>query len=140
MLTIENYNGKEKKEFAFDVDLKQVKEWCKAIDIAGRCVPIKAVGSHKSKYGFSVFAITPTGIGINLPKFEKEVIDAILADETACKEIKEGKVAMKIEPYTTKSGYNTCRVTFVEYKHIECASVYPTIPEGALKKEEDLPF
>lgn len=140
MLTIENYNGKEKKDFAFDVDLKQVKEWYKAIELAGRCIPIKAVGYHKSKYGYSVFAITPADKGINLPKFEKEVIDAILADDTACKEIKEGKVAMKIEPYTTKSGYNTCRVKFVEYKPIDCVSVYPTIPEGALKEEDDLPF
>lgn len=140
MLTIENYNGKEKKGFTFDVDLKQVKEWYKAIELAGRCIPIKAVGYHKSKYGFSVFAITPADKGINLPKFEKEVIDAILADDKACKEIKEGKVAMKIEPYTTKSGYNTCRVRFTENKPIDCASVYPSIPEGVLKKEDGLPF
>lgn len=140
MLTIENYNGKEKKGFTFDVDLKQVKEWYKAIELAGRCIPIKAVGYHKSKYGFSVFAITPADKGINLPKFEKEVIDAILADDKACKEIKEGKVAMKIEPYTTKSGYNTCRVRFTENKPIDCASVYSSIPKGVLKKEDGLPF
>ena len=140
MLTIENYNGKEKKDFEFDVDLRQVKEWYKATELAGRCIPIKAIGYHKSKYGFSVFAITQSDKGINLPKFEKEVIDAILADNTACKEIKDGKVAMKIEPYTTKIGYNTCRVTFVEYKPIDCVSAYPTIPEEALKKEDDLPF
>lgn len=138
MLTIEKYNGKEQKEFEFDVDLTEVKEWYKAIELVGRCIPIKAVGYHKSKYGFSVFAITPDDKGINLPKFEKEVIDAILADHTACKEIKDGKVAMKIEPYTTKIGYNTCRVTFVEHKHIDW--FIQQFQKGELKKEDDLPF
>ena len=126
MLTIEKYNGNEKKDFVFDFDLKEVKEWYKAIELVGRSIPIKAVGYHKSKYGFSVFAITQSDKGINLPKFEKEVIDAILDDYTACKEIKDGKVTMKIEPYTTKIGYNTCRVRFVENKPIN--------------EEEDLPF
>lgn len=113
MLTIESYNKKEGKEFMFDVDLKAVVNWYKAVNLVGKIIPIKAIGSHKSKFGYSVFAITADNSGINLPSFEKETIDIILNDEKACSEIKEGKVSIQILPYKTKSGYETCRVKFV---------------------------
>ena len=138
MLTIESYN-KDRKESEFNVDLKAVMNWYKASLLVGKVIPIKAIGSHKSKFGFSVFAITDNGDGINLPSFEKETIDIILNDEKACSEIKEGKVSMKILPYKTKAGYETCRIKFIPRTALNTNSLYGTFRTPS-KEDDNLPF
>ena len=72
--------------------------------------------NHKSKnpsYADSVFAIINEHDGINLPSWHKDAFKAILQDEEAIKEIKDGKVSIKLDERVTKNGTKTVDVTFV---------------------------
>lgn len=115
MSVIEKYNNRSTR--VFDVDLKGITTWHKAKDLCGKTVPIIAIGYHKSKkpsYADSVFAIINDHTGINLPSWHKDTIQAILQDEDAVKEIKDGKVSIKLDERVTKNGTKTVDVTFVE--------------------------
>ena len=115
MLNIEKYNKRGTR--VFDVDLKGITTWHKAKDLCGKTIPIIALGYHKSKnpsFADSVFAIINDHEGINLPSWHKDTFQAILQDEEAVKEIKDGKVAIKLDERVTKNGTKTVDVTFVE--------------------------
>lgn len=95
------------KEYAFDYDLKQVKEWKKCKDLIGQTVRVKVIGTHASenkKYGDSVFMVTWDNIGINLPTWYADTVKEILADEESVNDIKSGKVLAKFSKYQTKNG------------------------------------
>lgn len=115
MSAFEKYNKRGTR--VFDVDLKGITTWHKAKDLCGRTIPIIALGYHKSKnpsYADSVFAIINDHEGINLPSWHKETFQAILQDEEAVNEIKDGKVTIKLDERVTKNGTKTVDVTFVE--------------------------
>ena len=115
MSAFEKYNKRGTR--VFDVDLKGINTWHKAKDLVGRTIPIIALGYHKSKntsYADSVFAIINDHEGINLPSWHKDTFQAILQDEEAVKEIKDGKVSIKLDERVTKNGTKTVDVTFVE--------------------------
>ena len=108
---------KEAKGNIYGVDLKGITTWHKAKDLCGRTMPIVALGYHKSKnpsYADSVFAIINDHEGINLPSWHKDTFKAILQDEEAVKEIKDGKVSINLNNRVTKNGTKTVDVTFVE--------------------------
>ena len=115
MSTFEKYNKRGTR--VFDVDLKGITTWHKAKDLCGKTFPIIALGYHKSKnpsYADSVFVIINDHEGINLPSWHKDTFKAILQDEEAVKEIKDGKVSIKLKERVTKNGTKTVDVTFVE--------------------------
>lgn len=115
MSTFEKYNKRGTR--VFDVDLKGITTWHKAKDMCGRTIPIIALGYHKSKipsYADSVFVIINVHEGINLPSWHKDTFKEILQDEEAVKEIKDGKVSIKLDERFTKNGTKTVDVTFVE--------------------------
>lgn len=116
MSAFEKYNKRGTR--VFDVDLKGITTWHKAKDLCDRTlIPIIGLGYHKSKnpsFADSVFAIINDHEGINLPSWHKDTFKAILQDEEAVKEIKDGKVAIKLDERVTKNGTKTVYVTFVE--------------------------
>jgi hypothetical protein len=114
MSAIEKYNNRSTR--VFDVDLKGITTWYKARELCGKTIPIIAIGYHKSKnpsYADSVFAITNVNQGVNLPSWHKDAIKAILKDEEAVKEIKDGKVSIKLDERVIRNGTKTVDVTFV---------------------------
>lgn len=113
MSTFEKYNNRGTR--VFNVDLKGITTWHKAKDLCSRTIPIIALGYHKSKnpsYADSVFAVVNDHEGINLPSWHKDTIQAILQDEEAVKEIKDGKVSIKLDERVTKNG---TKKPFVKY-------------------------
>lgn len=115
MSAIEKYNNRSKR--VFDVDLKGITTWYKAKDLCGKTIPIIAIGYHKSNnssYADSVFAVINGKEGVNLPSWHKESVKAILEDEDAVNEIKNGLVAIELTERVTKNGTKTVNVTYVE--------------------------
>ena len=115
MSTFEKYNKRGTR--VFDVDLKGITKWYKSKYLCGRTIPIIALGYHKSKipsYADSVFAIINDHEGINLPSWHKDTFKEILQDEEAIKQIKDGKISIKLDEIVTNNGTKTVDVTFVE--------------------------
>lgn len=108
----------------FDVDLKAVNGWKKASELEeGKVYPIKCIGTHKTKFGDSVFAVTSTNNGINLPSWFGDTVKEVLADDESISEIKAGTVGLKFTPYTTKQGQRTVNVEFVEVNPLDTSDL-----------------
>lgn len=125
-MSITKFNKTQK--VTFDVNLKEVDKWCKAKELIGKTITIKAIGWHPSsnaRYGDSVFAVAKEGYGINLPSWFKDTVEAVLQDAESVNQIKNGDVAMEFSLYTTKNGTETVNCNFVEINNSLASSELP---------------